>query len=101
MAESGCNVAAAMYDVQDQDVLGFNPVDDDVLAHGKTTQTGAQILVAAAAKMGICGEKKKPVREGINHAVGNVYALAFLGEVIPDVVELGFGFGFRCETMRR
>ena len=34
------NVTAAPYDVEDQYVLSFNAVDDDVLAHGKLRKPG-------------------------------------------------------------
>ena len=41
--------------------------------------------------------RKKPVRDGISQAVRNLDAVAFLGGVIPDVVEFGFASGAsRC-----
>jgi hypothetical protein len=86
MSKQCFHITAAAYDVEDQHVFSFNAVDDDVLAHGKTAQAGAQVFIAAAAHMGMGGKKKKPVGAGINHAVGNLDAVAFLGGVIPNVV---------------
>src|SRR5208337_3847036 len=91
MSKQCFNITAATNDVDDQHVLSFNAVDDDVLAHGKTAQAGAQVFIAAAAHVGMGGKKKKPVSDGINHAVGNFDAVAFLGGVIPNLVQLGFG----------
>ena len=42
--------------------------------------------------MGKTGKQKKPVGDGIDHAVGNLNAVAFFGYVVPDVVKLGLGF---------
>jgi hypothetical protein len=52
-------VAAAAYDVEDQHVVSFNAVDDDILAHGKTAQARAQVFIAAASDVRIGGKKKK------------------------------------------
>ena len=76
----------AAYDVQDQNILTFNAIDDDILSRGKTAQAGAQVFIAATSNMGIGGKKKKTVGDGINHAVGDVDAVAFLGKAIPNVV---------------
>jgi hypothetical protein len=36
-------------------------------------------------------EKKKPVGDGIDEAVGNVEAATFGGDVIPDAIKVGVG----------
>jgi hypothetical protein len=48
--------------------------------------------------MGISGEKKEPVGDGIHHAVRDLNGPAFLGDVTPDVVELGLSR--RCKAVR-
>jgi len=62
------------YHMKNQHLLIFNAVDDDVLAREKTPQARTQILVAASSNVGVTGKKKKPVGDGINHAVGNLDA---------------------------
>ena len=72
MSKERFNVTAATHDVEDEHVLGFNAVDDDVLAHGKTAQPWAQVSIATTSEVWINGKKKKPVGDGINYAVGNL-----------------------------
>jgi len=72
MSKQPLNVTASAYDVEDQHILSFNPVDDDVFANRKTAQAGAQVFIAAASDVGISGEKKELVGDGIDHAVGNL-----------------------------
>ena len=64
-------IAATTRYMQDENVLAFDTVNDDVFAAGKAPQTGAEIFVPAASQIGVGGEKKKPARYGINQAVGN------------------------------
>src|ERR1019366_7329404 len=97
MPEQRSSVAAAAYQMENQNVLVSDPIDDDVLPDNKTSQARAQIFVAAASHLGKAGQEKEPVGDGINHAVGNLDAAALLGHVIPDVVKLGFGFW--CNTV--
>src|ERR1035437_3441286 len=92
MPEQRSKVAAAAYHMENKNLLPFQAIDDDVLPDNKAPQARAQIFVAAASHLGKAGQKKKPVGDGINHAVGNLDAAALLGYVIPDAVELGFGF---------
>jgi hypothetical protein len=96
--EERFNIAAASHYVQDEDVLAFDTVNDDIFAAGKAPQTGAEVLVATASQIGVAGEKKKSVRDGINQAIGNFDASAFPGDVIPNIIE--FGFDSRGKTMR-
>ena len=46
MSKQRFNTAAAMYYVEDQHVLTFNAVNDDVLAQGKNAQAGTQVFIA-------------------------------------------------------
>ena len=43
---------------------------------GKTSQSGAQVLVARSAYVGMAREKKEPVGDGVNETVGDVEAAA-------------------------
>lgn len=90
MPEQGFNIAATMRHVQNQHVVVLNAVNDDVFAHRKSSQTRAQVLVAAASEIGVAGKKKKTFGDRINYAVGDLNVAAFLGYVIPDVVQLRF-----------
>jgi hypothetical protein len=93
------NITAPADDAEDQHVVAFNSVDDDLFAYGKTAQAGTQVLIAATAQVGIGSEKKKTLSDGINHAVGDLDAMAFLGSVIPNVVKVGFtGCGKRARS---
>jgi hypothetical protein len=62
--------------MEDQNVLLFNTIDDDVLMHGEAPQTGTQILVAAAADMRVASQKIETRGDRINEPVGNVDATA-------------------------
>jgi hypothetical protein len=92
------NIAATPRYMQDEDVLAFDTVNNDVFPAGKASQTRTKVLVSASSKIGVAGEKKKPVGYGINKAVGNSDAAAFSRDVIPNVIE--FGFDFRGKTVR-
>src|SRR5260370_4868787 len=98
MPEQRFDVTAGAYHMENQNVLTFDSVEDDVLARGKTPQARAQILIAPSSNVGVTGKKEKPLGDGIDHAVGNLNAAAFLGRVIPDAVKLGFGM--RGDTVR-
>jgi len=55
MPEQCFDVTIAAQHVQDQNVLTFNAVKNDVLSHGKTAQTGTQVFIASASKVGMGG----------------------------------------------
>ena len=87
--------------MENQHVLPFESVDDDVLAHGKATRARAQILIAAASDVRMTGQKVETRGNGIDEPVGNLDAATIFGIVIiviSDIVE--FGFRFRCGTVR-
>jgi hypothetical protein len=65
--------------VKDQHVVSFN-------AYWKTAQARPQIFVPAATEMRMRSDKRKPVAEGIHHAVGNLSTAALCDNVIPDVI---------------
>jgi hypothetical protein len=69
--------------VENQSVLPFQAVDDDVLAHGKAPQACPQILVAAASDVRKTGQKVEARGNGIDEPVGNLDAATFFGNVIP------------------
>jgi hypothetical protein len=57
MPEKGLNVPTAAEHAKNQHVFVPQTMDDGVLAHRKTPQTEAQIVVAAAPNMGIIGKE--------------------------------------------
>jgi hypothetical protein len=61
-----------------QHVLLFDAVDDDILAHGKTAQPWAQILIAMASDMRVAGKEIETLRDGVNKPVGDLDAAASL-----------------------
>ena len=65
--------------MKNQHVVIFNAVDDDVFAREKTPQARTQIVITASSNVRLTGKKEKPLGDGINHAVGNLDAAAFLG----------------------
>src|SRR5208282_636374 len=60
-----------------------------VLANRKASRANAKIVVTDAAKVGVAGKKKKSVSDGINQLVRVFDTATFLGEVIPDAVQIG------------
>ena len=73
--------------MKNEHVLLFDAVDDDIFAHRKTTQAGAQILIALASDVRVAGKEIEMLSDGINEPAGNLDAAAFFGDVIPDVIE--------------
>jgi len=76
---------------QDLDVILVDGVDDDVFGYGEAAKAGAKVLRAATANEGMLGEQEEAAGEGVDEAVGDFYARAFGGDVIPDGVEVVFG----------
>ena len=58
--------------MKDQNIFIFHSVDDDVFASDKTSQSGTQVLISLSSDVGVSSKKKKPARDGIDHAVGNL-----------------------------
>src|SRR6266436_5214912 len=74
IAEQRLNITAGAYYMKNQDVLIFNPIEDDVFACEETSQARTQIFIAASSDVGITGKKEKPPGDGIDHAVRNLDA---------------------------
>src|SRR5207302_10838273 len=97
-AQQCLNVPGAAHDVYDRHVLGFDTIDDEVLAYCEASQAGTQILIAAASDVLVAGKKKKTRSDQINQPVCYLNAPTLLCDVVPDVVKIGFGF--RGKAMR-
>ena len=67
-------------------ILALDAIDDDVLAYGEAATPYTEILIAGAPGRREAGQKKKPVRDGVNQPGGNFYVATFLGDIKPDVV---------------
>jgi hypothetical protein len=91
MAEKRLKVAAAMHDAKDKRVFVFEAVNDDVFAHGKAAVSRAEIILAGTSDIGKAGKREKTVRDSVDQPVGNFDAAAFLRDVKPDVIKIGFG----------
>lgn len=89
MPEKRLDVPAAAQHAQNHDVMGLDSVDDDVLADGNAAQACAQIVVAAAADVGIFGNQQESVGDGIDQAIRNFDVASFGRDVVPDALEIG------------
>jgi hypothetical protein len=70
------NVPTAAQDAKNQNIFVLETVDDEVFTHRKAPEARAQIVVSAATDVGIIGNQKKPICDGINQAVCNLDARA-------------------------
>ena len=75
LPQSGLDVPKHM---ENQHVLLFDAVDDDILAQGKTTQPWAQILIATAPDMRVAGKEIEMLCDGVNNPVGDLDRCRFL-----------------------
>ena len=55
----------------------------------KAAQANAKIIVAATSEVWMAAQQKEPVRNGINDPVSDFAASAVIGDVVPEVVEVG------------
>jgi hypothetical protein len=91
MVKQRFNITAAVCHAKNQHVRILDTIHDDLLANGKTPRANAELIVTGAAQVGLAGKKKKPAGDGIDQPVGNINAAAFLGNVIPDIDQVGGG----------
>jgi len=56
---------APAQNTQNQDIVTLNAVDDDVGAHGKASQAGAQIHIATTPTIGMFGKHEETAGNGI------------------------------------
>lgn len=70
-----------MNDAQDKHVLVFNTVHNGIFTNGKASVCGAEIFLAGTSHIGEAGKREETVRNGVDQAVGNLDAAAFLGNV--------------------
>lgn len=60
------------------------------MPNGKTANSGAQVIIAAASDAGMESEKVEALGERVDEAVGDLGVAALYGDVVPDAVQLGF-----------
>jgi hypothetical protein len=80
-----------MHDAKDQRGLVFHDVHNHVFPHGEAALTGAEVFLAGTSNIGEAGKREETVCDGVDQAVGNLDATAFLRDVKPDVIKVGFG----------
>ena len=68
------------------------------MLYANTAASGAEIFIAGTSEIEEIGEYEEAVCDGVDQAVGNLDAAAFLRDVKPDLVKIGFGAG--SDTMR-
>jgi hypothetical protein len=91
LAEQLFHIPAAVHHAKNEHVLILilDKVNDDMLTDRKTTQANAKIIVAGTSKVGMATQQEEPLRDGINDLVSDLDASAVIGDVVPDVVEVG------------
>jgi hypothetical protein len=82
-----------MHNTQDKSILVFDTVNDDIFPNGHAAASGAEIFIAGTSEIEEAGEDEETVCDGVDQAVGNLDAPAFLRDVKPDVVKIGLGTG--------
>jgi hypothetical protein len=70
-----------MHDEEDERVVVLDAVHDHMFSHGQTAVPGAKVLLARTPNVRKTGEREESVRDGVNQAIGNVDATAFLCDV--------------------
>jgi len=60
------------------------------LAYRETPSPDTEIIVTGASGKRETGYKKKSVGNGVNHAVGNIHAVAFRRYVKPNLIKIDF-----------
>jgi hypothetical protein len=70
-----------MCDPKNEDIVGFDAIDDNVLTHGEAAAPEAEILIAGPSHVGEAGKQNETVRDGVNQTVRNLDAAAFLCDV--------------------
>ena len=72
---------------QYENIFGFNDIHDNVFSYGETAKTETK-LVAPAPQVGKSRQQEETAANCIDQTIGYVEASAFLGDVIPDFVEI-------------
>src|SRR5437879_13483703 len=91
MVEQCFNISATVRHAKNQHVLVVDGVNHDVFANGEAPRASTEVVTAGSAQMGVTGKKEEPVRNRVDQAVGNFKTAAFLGDVIPDIIEVAGG----------
>ncbi len=96
--DQGSDVATIAEHAENQNVLTLDTIENQMTAHREAAQAGAQILATVATSVGIPGNQEETVGDGVDQAISDLRVAAFDGDVAPDFVEVGIGFG--CATVR-
>jgi hypothetical protein len=82
-----------MDNTQDKYVYIFDTVNDDIFSHGHTAEVGPKIFIARTTDVGETSKDQKSVRQVVDQTIGNLDAAAFLGDVKPNIIQIGLGSG--------
>jgi hypothetical protein len=77
-----------MHDPKDCHVVIFDPIDDNVFTDWEAPEADPKIFIATTTKVWMSGKPEEPICNRINELVRSFEAAAFLGDVIPNVVEV-------------
>ena len=78
--------------MKDQHILTFNSINNNVVTNRESSQSWPQVLISPPAQKGTLGEQENPIGNVVNQPVCDLDATAFLGHVIPNAIQFGFGF---------
>ncbi len=70
-----------MYYAKDQGSLVFDAVHNNVFSYGETSVSRAEVVLPRTSYVGKPSKREETVRDGVDQAVGNLDASAFLGNV--------------------
>src|SRR5208283_5649922 len=90
LIEHSFEISSSVYHAENENIPTFDAVHDDVLAHGDASRPGTEILIARSSCVREGGEKIEPGGNRVNQARRNIHAAAFLGDIKPDVVQVGY-----------
>ncbi len=82
-----------MHNTKDKHICVFDVVDNNVFPHSQAAVPGAEIFFARTSDIGEARKCEETVCDGVNQVVSNLDAAALLGDIQPDVVQIGFGAG--------
>jgi hypothetical protein len=74
VAEKSLYIASAMCDLKNEDIVGFDAVDDNVFTHAEAAAPEAEIFIAGTPHVGEAGKQNETVCDGVNQPVRNLDA---------------------------
>ncbi len=90
-AKQPLQVPSPVHHTKDLHAIIFYAVHNHVFPNGQAAVSGAEISFPGTSEIRKARQREKTVGDGLNQAVGGREATAFSGDVIPNVIEIGWG----------